>query len=91
MVVVLGGGRLRHSQDGTGNPPVQNWDLGRAENVDINVFSLKTNGRYLSTSNTPHSDVLHVLPHQGDPGPLQHVLVLTNLVSVYLTPQHPYY
>ena len=63
------------------DPPVEHWDLGWAQNVDVNIFSLETHCGYLGTGHSPHCNVLDMLPHQGDPGPLQHVHLFTNLVS----------
>ena len=51
---------------------VQHRDLGRAQDVDIDILPLEANGGDLGVGYTAHSDVLDMLAHQGDPGPLQH-------------------
>ena len=55
-----------------GHPPVENRDLGRAENVDVDVLPLEAHGWDLRRGHAPHGDVAHVLPHEADPGPLEH-------------------
>ena len=54
------------------HPPVQNWDLGRAQDVYIDIFSLEAHSGYLCLSHLPDRDVPDMVPHQADPGPLQH-------------------
>ena len=55
------------------HPPVQHGDLGRTENVDVDVFSLEAHRGYFRLRHLADRDVPDMVPHQGDPGPLQHV------------------
>ena len=55
------------------HPPVQHGDLGRTENVDVDVFSLESHRGYLGLGHLADCDMSDVVAHQADPGPLQHV------------------
>ena len=66
------GARLAWPAGSARHPPVQHWDLGRTQNVDVDVFSLESHCGYLCLSHFADCDVPDKVPHQGDPGPLQH-------------------
>ena len=76
---------------GRGYPPVEDRDLGRAENVDVDVFPLEPDRGDLGLRHAAHGDVPDVVPDQGDPRALQHgvawllVTVTPHLVS---SPRH---
>ena len=57
---------------GSLHPPVEHWDLGRTENVDVDVFSLEAHRGYFRLRHLADRDVPDMVPHQADPGPLQH-------------------
>ena len=48
------------------HPPVENRDLGGAENVDVYVLSLESHCRYLSLSHATHSNVTNMFTHESD-------------------------
>ena len=52
--------------------PVRNRNLGWAQNININVISLKPNCREFCYSNISNWDVLHMVPDQLDGRPVQH-------------------
>ena len=52
--------------------PVRNRNLGWAQNININVISLKPNCREFCNSNISNWDVLHMVPDQLDGRPVQH-------------------
>ena len=59
--------------------PVENGNLGRAEDVDVDVLSLEPNRTDLCGGNPAHRNVLDMLAHQADPSPLEHGAAASHL------------